>query len=60
MVFTRFVTIGGSHGVQASVMTPLVISPTVEFFIENLVPYFQSPAQNPPSRFGNFGGRIPT
>lgn len=60
MVSTKIVAIGGIQGVQVSVMTPLVIAPICDFSTENRVPYFQPPTQNPPSRFNNFSGGIPT
>jgi hypothetical protein len=59
MVFIGIVATRGSQGVQTFVMIPSIIAPTGGFSIRNLVPYFQPLAQNPPSRFGNFGGGIP-
>lgn len=53
-------TIGRNQGVQVFMMTLLVTTPTGEFSIENLMPYFQSPTRNPPSRFGNSKGGILT
>lgn len=46
-------TTRGSQGVQAVVMTPLVIAPIGRFSTKKLVPYFQLPTQNPPSGFSN-------
>jgi hypothetical protein len=59
MVFIEIVTTRGGQGVQVSVMTPLVTTPIGGFSTGNPLPYFQLPAQNPPSKFSNFGGRIP-
>jgi hypothetical protein len=53
------VAIGASKGVQMFEMAPQVTNPISGFSIGNLMPYFQPPARNPPSRFGNFGGGIP-
>jgi hypothetical protein len=41
-------------------MIPLVIIHVGGFSIGNLMPYFQPPTQNPPLRFGNSRGGIPT
>jgi hypothetical protein len=60
MVFIRIVKNGGSQGVQAFVMTALVIVHIGRFCTEKPMPYFQPFAQNPPLGFGNFGGGIPT
>ncbi len=40
-------------------MIPSIIIPIGEFFTENLVPYFQPPTQNSPSKFGNSRGGRP-
>ncbi len=59
MVSTGITKTRRSHGVQASVVTPLVTIHVGGFFIENMMPFFQLPTQNPPSRFNNSGGGIP-
>jgi hypothetical protein len=43
MVCIEIATIGGSQGVHAFMMTPLVIDPTSGFSTKNPVPYFQLP-----------------
>lgn len=60
MVSIIITTMGGSQGVQTSMMTPLVNALIGAFFIENLVLYFQLPTRNSPSRFGNSKHGIPT
>jgi hypothetical protein len=60
VAFIKKIATKGNQGVQMSMKAPQVTAPIGEFYIENLVAYFQLPTRSPPFRFGNFKGGIRT
>jgi len=60
MVSTEIGATGRNQGVQAFVVTLVIIDPSSGFSIGNSMPYFQPPTRNPPLGFGNSRGGIPT